>query len=129
MHRDKESALWHGFSSAMPARIKPRSVRSITAFALPATRQAQTEGISRRAAARVCAPPEPALGCRAGFAPAARGVYARGPGRRGLVVSGWDGAQVLLPGRELCWGVLRPCRGDPDAPGTQAVDRGPAARL
>src|SRR5262249_4262226 len=26
---DKERALWHGFSSAMPPRIKPRSVRSI----------------------------------------------------------------------------------------------------
>ena len=36
---------------------------------------------------------------------------------------------VLLPGRELCRGVLRPCRGDPDAPGTPAVDRGPGARL
>ena len=28
------------------------------------------------------------------------------------------GAQVLLPGRELWSGVLRPRRGDPDAPGT-----------
>jgi hypothetical protein len=26
MHPDKEGALWYGFSSAMPARIKPRSV-------------------------------------------------------------------------------------------------------
>jgi hypothetical protein len=32
MHPEKEGALWHGFSSAMPARIKPKSVRSITAF-------------------------------------------------------------------------------------------------
>src|SRR5262249_7986873 len=114
-------------------RSSPRAahtwVCAATAFALPGTRPAKTEGVSWYAAARVCAPPEPALGCRAGLAPAARGGYARGPGRRGLVVSGWDGAQVLLPGRELCRGVLRPRRGDPDAPGTQAVDRGPAARL
>src|SRR5215470_6837222 len=31
MYPDKERILWHGFSSAMPARIKPRSVRSISA--------------------------------------------------------------------------------------------------
>jgi hypothetical protein len=30
MHPEKESALWPGFSSAMPARIKPRSMKSIT---------------------------------------------------------------------------------------------------
>jgi hypothetical protein len=26
MYPEKESALWHGFSSAIPARIKPRSI-------------------------------------------------------------------------------------------------------
>src|SRR5712691_11036969 len=32
MHPNKESALWRGFSSAMPPRIKPKSVRFTVAY-------------------------------------------------------------------------------------------------